>query len=30
MKVIRQMIHHPLTDDGISRFLKDWEGFSQK
>lgn len=25
-KVIRQMINHPLTDIGIQRFLKDWEG----
>lgn len=25
-KVIEQMIHHPLTDAGIKRFLKDWEG----
>jgi transaldolase len=24
-KVLRQMIHHPLTDTGISRFRKDWE-----
>lgn len=26
MNVIRQMIKHPLTDIGIERFLKDWEG----
>ena len=25
-KVICQMIKHPLTDAGIERFLKDWEG----
>jgi transaldolase len=25
-KVIESMIHHPLTDAGIQRFLKDWEG----
>ena len=25
-KVIEQMIHHPLTDSGIDKFLKDWEG----
>lgn len=25
MKVIKQMLHHPLTDSGIERFLKDWE-----
>lgn len=24
-KVITQMLHHPLTDSGIARFLKDWE-----
>lgn len=24
-KVIEQMLHHPLTDIGIERFLKDWE-----
>lgn len=28
MNVIRQMIKHPLTDAGIERFLKDWEGLS--
>ena len=26
MIVVRQMINHPLTDSGIERFLKDWEG----
>lgn len=26
MNVLRQMINHPLTDSGIERFLKDWEG----
>lgn len=25
-KVILSMINHPLTDAGIERFLKDWEG----
>ncbi|WP_105619041.1 fructose-6-phosphate aldolase [Vallitalea okinawensis] len=25
-KVIEQMTKHPLTDSGIERFLKDWEG----
>ncbi|MGN0653846.1 MAG: fructose-6-phosphate aldolase [Oscillospiraceae bacterium] len=30
MNVIRQMIKHPLTDIGIERFLKDWEGVSAK
>ncbi len=24
-KVIEQMLHHPLTDSGIARFLKDWK-----
>ena len=24
-KVLMQMLHHPLTDSGIDRFLKDWE-----
>ena len=24
-KVLEQMLHHPLTDLGIERFLKDWE-----
>ena len=28
-KVIMQMMKHPLTDQGIERFLKDWEGFEQ-
>jgi transaldolase len=22
----QQMLNHPLTDSGIERFLKDWEG----
>jgi transaldolase len=26
MTVIKQMLNHPLTDLGIERFLKDWEG----
>ncbi len=30
MNVIRQMIKHPLTDIGIQRFLKDWEGVTAK
>ena len=30
MSVIKQMIHHPLTDIGIERFLKDWEGVETK
>ena len=28
--VIRQMIKHPMTDNGIERFLKDWEGAKSK
>lgn len=24
-KVLEQMLHHPLTDSGIDKFLKDWE-----
>jgi transaldolase len=24
-KILRQMIHHPLTDKGILQFRKDWE-----
>jgi transaldolase len=24
-KILRQMIHHPLTDSGIVRFRKDWD-----
>lgn len=30
MKVLLQMLHHPLTDNGIEKFLKDWEGFENK
>lgn len=26
LNVILQMLKHPLTDNGIERFLKDWEG----
>ena len=29
-KVIMQMIKHPLTDAGIEKFLKDWEGHTNK
>lgn len=25
VRVLRQMIHHPLTDAGIVRFREDWE-----
>ena len=28
--VIMQMINHPLTDAGIEKFLKDWEGHLSK
>ena len=28
--VLMQMIHHPLTDIGISRFLADWKSVSQQ
>lgn len=30
LKVIKQMISHPLTDRGIEGFMKDWEGSSLK
>lgn len=29
-KVFNQMLNHPLTDSGIERFLKDWEGLETK
>lgn len=29
-KVFLQMVQHPLTDSGIERFLKDWEGVPKK
>ncbi len=29
-KVIMQMIKHPLTDAGIEKFLKDWEGHTNR
>lgn len=29
-KVIEQMTKHPLTDIGIEKFLKDWEGVPKK
>ncbi|TJX68332.1 fructose-6-phosphate aldolase [Soehngenia saccharolytica] len=29
-KVFLQMLNHPLTDSGIERFLKDWEGVKTK
>lgn len=30
LKVIEQMTMHPLTDRGIEKFLKDWEGVPNK
>lgn len=30
MNVLLQMVKHPMTDNGIERFLKDWEGFTAK
>lgn len=29
-KVFKQMLNHPLTDSGIEKFLKDWEGVRSK
>lgn len=29
-KVILQMTKHPLTDNGIEKFMKDWDGLTQK
>ncbi len=28
-KVLMQLLHHPLTDAGLERFLKDWEAVRQ-
>ena len=28
--VLMQMIHHPLTDIGVTRFLADWQSISQR
>ncbi len=28
--VLRQLISHPLTDIGLEKFLKDWEGLKKK
>ena len=28
-KILMQMIHHPLTDIGVTRFLTDWQRVSQ-
>ena len=30
MNVLLQMLKHPMTYNGIERFLKDWEGFTNK
>jgi transaldolase len=30
LKILRQMIHHPLTDSGIQEFRKDWEAVEAK
>ena len=30
LSVIRQMLHHPLTDLGLERFLADWHQTKQK
>lgn len=27
--ILKKLFHHPLTDAGIKRFLKDWEGVTQ-
>jgi transaldolase len=29
-KIIHQLFKHPLTDDGLAAFLKDWEATGQK
>ena len=29
-KVFKQMVKHPMTDIGIEKFIKDWEGLIQK
>jgi transaldolase len=29
-KVIKEMIHHPLTDKGLATFLEDWKKTGQK
>jgi transaldolase len=28
-KIIHQLVKHPLTDNGVAAFLKDWEGTGQ-
>ncbi|MGE4191957.1 MAG: fructose-6-phosphate aldolase [Pseudodesulfovibrio sp.] len=27
--VIKQLVHHPMTDKGLEAFLKDWEAFAK-
>jgi transaldolase len=29
LKILREMVHHPLSDSGILRFRKDWEAVHQ-
>ncbi|MBI6546459.1 MAG: fructose-6-phosphate aldolase [Cyanobacteria bacterium NC_groundwater_1444_Ag_S-0.65um_54_12] len=29
LKILKQLYHHPLTDVGIEKFMKDWEGQRQ-
>ena len=29
ISVIRQLIHHPLTDVGLAKFLADWESLKK-
>jgi transaldolase len=28
-KILKQMVHHPLTDKGIAQFKKDWDEASK-
>lgn len=30
LKVIDQLLHHPLTDSGLERFLADWDSLQEK
>jgi transaldolase len=30
LRILRQMVHHPLTDSGIQKFRKDWEAVETK
>jgi transaldolase len=29
LKILRQMVHHPLTDSGIAQFRKDWQSVEE-